>query len=68
MEHRYIVSFSESTGDVISTKDEQLAAARDAARKLGVPNAESTPLYRVGRNSNTGAKFAYVEWRWEGLR
>ena len=43
------------------------ALAREAARKLGVPNAENTPLYRVGRNSHTDEAFAYVEWRWEGL-
>ena len=48
--------------------DEQIALAREAARKLGVPNAESTPRYRVGRNSHTGEAWAYVEWTWEGLR
>ena len=48
--------------------DEQIAIARAAARKLGVPNAESKPLYRVGRNSHTGEAWAYVEWTWEGLR
>jgi hypothetical protein len=46
----------------------RLALARQAARKLGVPNAESKPLYRVSRNSHTGEDWAYVEWTWEGLR
>jgi hypothetical protein len=31
--------------------DEQIALAREAARKLGVPNAESEPLHRVGSDS-----------------
>jgi hypothetical protein len=48
--------------------DEQIALARVAARKLGIPNSESKPLYRVGRNSHTGEVWAYVEWTWEGLR
>ena len=68
MEHRYIVSFSGRSPDTPATKDEPIALAREAARKLGVPNAESTPLYRVGRNSHTNETFAHVEWRWEGLR
>ncbi len=48
--------------------DEQIAVAREAARKLGVPNAESKPRYRVGRNSHAGEAWAYVEWTREGLR
>jgi hypothetical protein len=48
--------------------DEQIALARKAALKLGVPNAESKPLYRVGRNSHTREAWAYVEWTWEALR
>jgi hypothetical protein len=53
---------------VPETRDEQIDLARSAARKVGVPNAESKPLYRVGRNSHTGEVWAYVEWTWEGLR
>jgi hypothetical protein len=48
--------------------DEQIELARVSARKLGVPNCESKPLYRVGRNSHTGETWAYVEWTWAGLR
>ena len=68
MEHRYIVTFSQRSDDVTWTRDEHIALAREVARKLGIPNAESKPTYRVGRNSNTGEGFAHVEWRWEGLR
>jgi hypothetical protein len=48
--------------------EEQIELARVAARKLGVPNAESAPQYRVGRNSHTGEAWAYVEWTWEERR
>jgi hypothetical protein len=47
---------------------EQIALARQAARKLGIPNSESKPLYRVGRNSHAGEVWPHVEWTWEGLR
>lgn len=40
MKQRQIVSFSGRSPDTPSTKDEQIALAREAARKLGVPNAE----------------------------
>lgn len=68
MEHKYEVRFAKGDPETPPTMDEQIAAARDAARKLGVPNAESAPNYRVGRNSHTGEAWAYVEWTWEGLR
>ena len=45
--------------------DEQIALARAAAGKLGIPNCESAPSYRVGRNSHTGEAWANVEWTWE---
>ena len=67
MEHRYEVRFAKDDPET-RCKDEQIAIAREAARKLGIPNAESKPLYRVGRNSHTGETWAYVEWTWEGLR
>jgi hypothetical protein len=38
--------------------DEQIALARVAARNLGIPNSESKPPYRVGRNSHTGEAWA----------
>ena len=66
MEHKYEVRFAKSDPETPPTIDEQIALARVAARKLGVPNAESKPAYRVGRNSHTGEAWAYVEWTWEG--
>jgi hypothetical protein len=68
VEHKYEVRFAKDDPETPTTMDEQIAIAREAARKLGVPTAESTPLYRVGRNSHTGEVWAYVEWTWEGLR
>ncbi|HYJ60424.1 MAG TPA: hypothetical protein VE032_03040 [Actinomycetota bacterium] len=68
MDHKYEVRFVRGEPETPPTKDEPIAIAREAARKLGVPNAESEPLYRVGRNSHTGEVWAYVEWTWEGLR
>ena len=68
MEHRYEVRFAKNDPETPPTKDEQIAIAREAARKLGVPNAESKPVYRMGRNSHTGEVWAYVEWTWEGIR
>jgi hypothetical protein len=68
MEHTYVVRFAKSDPESPPTKDEQIELAREAARRLGVPNAESKPLYRVGRNSHTGEAWVYVEWTWEGLR
>jgi hypothetical protein len=53
MDHRY-VRFARDDPETPPTMHEQVTLARQAARKLGIPNAESTPLYRVGRNSNTG--------------
>jgi integrase len=53
MDHRYVVRFARDDPETPPTRDEQLALARQAARKLGIPNAESQPTYRVGRNSNT---------------
>ena len=67
MEHKYEVRFATSDPETPPTRDEQIAIAREAARKLGVPNAESKPRYRIGRNSHTGEAWAYVEWTWEGL-
>jgi len=43
--------------------DEQIALARQAARKLGIPNSESKPLYRVGR-TRTSARSGPT---WSGL-
>jgi len=40
--------------------DEQIALARKAALKLGIPNSQSKPLYRIGRNSHTGEAWAYL--------
>ena len=68
MEHEYEVRFAKGHPETPPTVDEQIALARVAARELGVPNAESPPRYRVGRNSHTGEAWAYVEWTWEGLR
>ena len=68
MEHKYEVPFAKSDPETPPTMDEQIAVAREAARKLGVPNAESKPRYRVGRNSHAGEAWAYVEWTREGLR
>jgi hypothetical protein len=45
-----------------------LPLARLAAWKLGIPDAETQPIYRIGRNSNAGESWATVEWTWEGLR
>ena len=49
MEHKYEVRFAKSDTETPPTMDEQIALARVAARKLGVPNAESAPLYRLAR-------------------
>jgi hypothetical protein len=68
MQQKYIVRFARDDPETPPTMDEQIALARKAARKLGIPNCESKPLYPVGRNSNTGESRAYVEWTWEGLR
>ena len=68
MRQKYEVRFAKGDPETPPTKDEQIALARMAARKLGIPNCESEPLYRVGRNSHTGEVWAYVEWTWEGLR
>ena len=59
--------FVKSDPETPPTMDEQIGLARVAARKLGVPNAESAPMYRVGENSHTGEASAYVAWTWEGL-
>ena len=32
--------------------DERIAFARKVAQKIGIPNAESKPRYRVGKNSH----------------
>lgn len=68
MQQRYIVRFARDDPETPSTRDAQIALARQAATKLGIPNAESKPRYRVGQNSHTGEAWIYVEWRWEGLR
>jgi hypothetical protein len=68
MRQKYEVRFAKGDPETPPTMDEQIALARVAARKLGIPNSESKPLYRVGRNSHTGEVWAYVEWTWEGLR
>jgi hypothetical protein len=65
MEHKYEVRFAKSDPESPPTMEEQIALAREAARKLGVPNAESAPSYRIGRNSHTGEAWAYVEWTWK---
>jgi hypothetical protein len=62
---KYEVRFAPGT---TPTAEKQITLARQADRKLGVPNAESAPRYRVGRNSHTGESWAYVEWTWERLR
>jgi len=62
IEHKYEVRFPKSDPETPPTMEEQIALARVAARKLGVPNAQSAPLYRVGKNSHTGEAWAYVEW------
>jgi hypothetical protein len=43
VDHRYVVRFSLSDPETPLTTDEQIALARQAARKLGIPNAESEP-------------------------
>jgi hypothetical protein len=58
MDHRYVVRFARDDPETPPTRDEQIALARQAARKLGIPNAESQPTYREGRNSNTGESWA----------
>ena len=68
MEQTFEVRFAMSDPEIPPTMEDQIALARVAARKLGVPNVESAPLYRVGRNSHTGEAWAYVKWTWEGLR
>ena len=68
MQHTYTVRFARDDPETPPTMDEQIALARKTAQKLGVPNAESTPRYRVGRNSHTGEAWAYVAWTWKGLR
>lgn len=54
MEHKYEVRFAKSDPETPPTTppimEDQIALARVAARQLGVPNAESAPLYRVGKN------------------
>ena len=54
MDHRYVVRFARDDPEMPPTKAEQIALGREAARKLGIPNCEGEPLYRIGRNSNTG--------------
>ena len=68
MEHKCEVRFAKSDPETPPTMEEQIALARAAARRLGVPNAESAPRYRVGRISHTGEAWAYVAWTWEGLQ
>jgi len=68
MEQRYVVRFARYDPETPPTMDEQIAPARKAAQKLGVPNAESKPLYRVGRTPTSAKPGLYVEWTWEGLR
>ena len=65
MQHRYEVRFARDDPETPPTMDEQVALAR---KKLGIPNSQSKPQYRVGRNSHTSEAWAYVEWTWEGLR
>jgi hypothetical protein len=60
MEHKYQVRFAKDDPETPATVEEQVALARESARKLGVPNAESQPIYRVGRNSHTGE--AWASW------
>ena len=68
MQHKFEVRFARDDPETPPTMDEQIALARKAVEKLGIPNSQSKPLYRVGRNSQTGEVWAYVEWTWEGLR
>ena len=49
MLQKYEVRFARNDPETPSTMDEQIAPARKAARKLGIPDAESKPLYRIGR-------------------
>ena len=53
MQQTYVVRFARDGSETPPTMEVQIALARKAALKLGVPNAESKPLYRVGRNSHT---------------
>jgi hypothetical protein len=68
MQQTFVVRFARDDPETPPTMDEQIALARKAARELGIPNVESKPQYRVGRNSHTGEVWVYVEWTWEGLR
>ena len=60
MQQTYVVRFARDDPDTSPTMDEQIALARKAAQKLGIPNAESKPLYRGG-NSHTGEAWSHVE-------
>ena len=60
--------FAKSGPETPPTMEEQIALARVAARKLGVPNAESAPLLPCRQELANGEAWAYVEWTWEGLR
>ena len=68
MQQKFEVRFARDDPETPPTMDEQIALERKAAQKLGIPNCESKPLYRVGRNSHTGEAWAYVEWTWEGVQ
>jgi hypothetical protein len=54
MQQTYVVCFARDDPETPPAMDEQISLARTAAQKLGVPNCESKPLYRIGRNSHTG--------------
>ena len=54
MQQTFVVRFARDDPETPPTMDEQIALARKAAEKLGIPNSQSKPLYRIGRNSNTG--------------
>ena len=56
MEHKYEAGFVKSDPETPQTTQEQIALAREAARKLGVPNADSAPRHRVGRNSQSASR------------
>jgi hypothetical protein len=47
VQQTYTVRFARDDPETPLTMNEQIALARKAAQKLGVPNCESQPLYRV---------------------
>ena len=56
MQHKYAVRFARTDPETPPTMDEQIDLARDAARKLGIPNCESKPdvSIELPRSCDTG--------------